>query len=803
VAANGPYGLTINTADAVMVSTLGNDLTGTGTPRFPFRTIGKGILVAQTTGQDVYVAAGEYRESVVARPEVTVIGGFDPTTWALSTARTTILAGPGTRQAVLADGAAGVVLARLTLEGPTGRSDFGGVANSYGLRAVRGSSVVLLDVVANGGAAAAGVSGSTPTGDLRAGDPGAKGGTPRTNACRSVVEGGAGGSPRGARGGAGGGFTAANNPTNGNAGEPGAPNSTGGAGGEAGSAQSGGNPSESANGKPGGAGATGDPGGNGTHAKDVENHSADRADWAGAAAAAGDPGGFGRGGGGGGGGGARMRDGFLSNLRIAGNSGGGGGGGGQGGGGGGAGQSGGASFGVFLQGSTLVAVDSTLRGGKGGAGGAGGDGQFGAPGGAGGTVGDSVDPGCGLGSAHGGNGGPGGSGGRGGGGGGGAGGPSAAIYDGEGSRFALLSSSLTTGQAGAGGDGGLGGARATGGVSGKAGQTFNSSSSDARVDVDRDAVVDVNDRCPTVSGGSTDLLRNGCPGSELSVSIEGPARVDMGVATIFKANVKDSLGQPAAYTWSIAGRQVGSDSTLTHTFTAPGATTLAVRVVNDVGNAIDANLVVEVIDPRAVDGDGDGYPLSADCDDGNRAIHPNAPSIVDNGVDEDCDGSDPPNLDRDRDGYQRPLDCDDGNPAVHPGAAEKPGNAVDENCDRVVLPWPRLTGVKVAWASEYFTKHTLLRRLVLQGAPRRAKVTVTCSGGGCPRKALKLTATGRDIKLSRFTKRKLRVGARITAHVRYPGYVSSVFVMSIRSKRLPLTRALCQAPDERRPSACL
>jgi hypothetical protein len=94
----------------------------------------------------VYVAAGQYHESVDAATGVAIIGGFDPATWALSAAPTSIDAPAGARQAVLADGDRNVVLARLTLNGPPGKAGSVGEGNSFGLRAIRNSSVALLAV---------------------------------------------------------------------------------------------------------------------------------------------------------------------------------------------------------------------------------------------------------------------------------------------------------------------------------------------------------------------------------------------------------------------------------------------------------------------------------------------------------------------------------------------------------------------------------------------------------------------------------------------------------------------------------
>jgi len=109
---------------------------------------------------------------------------------------------------------------------------------------------------------------------------------------------------------------------------------------------------------------------------------------------------------------------------------------------------------------------------------------------------------------------------------------------------------------------------------------------------------------------------------------------------------------------------------------------------------------------ESLDGDGDGFDeLDGDCDDDNRAVHPNSPEMCD-GIDNNCDGRIdegsaidglPWHADADHDGYgiegydttacEAPPgyaaelgDCNDQNPDVHPSADEL-CDFIDNNCD--------------------------------------------------------------------------------------------------------------------------
>ena len=112
----------------------------------------------------------------------------------------------------------------------------------------------------------------------------------------------------------------------------------------------------------------------------------------------------------------------------------------------------------------------------------------------------------------------------------------------------------------------------------------------------------------------------------------------------------------------------------------------------------------EVPSENCTDDDGDGFRRQGrtcgpqDCDDANPLVHPFAPEVCDDGVDNDCDGfADIDGVDEDGDGwFGGPigasrcvvLDCDDHNPTVHPGAPEICDDGVDNNCDGLVDSGP-------------------------------------------------------------------------------------------------------------------
>ena len=99
--------------------------------------------------------------------------------------------------------------------------------------------------------------------------------------------------------------------------------------------------------------------------------------------------------------------------------------------------------------------------------------------------------------------------------------------------------------------------------------------------------------------------------------------------------------------------------------------------------------------------------VSTDCNDGDVAINPSATEIVDDGIDQDCNGSDSITcfVDGDQDGFGSmatttaadgvcdtgqsestdSTDCNDGNAAINPAASEIVADGVDQDCDSIEL----------------------------------------------------------------------------------------------------------------------
>lgn len=89
----------------------------------------------------------------------------------------------------------------------------------------------------------------------------------------------------------------------------------------------------------------------------------------------------------------------------------------------------------------------------------------------------------------------------------------------------------------------------------------------------------------------------------------------------------------------------------------------------------------------------------------------------------------------------------------------------------------------------------------VRGAPRVARVTVRCTGRGCPFRTRRRAATTGRVRLSRWP-RVLAAGARIEVFVRAPGVIGKYAGFRIRAGKRPVRTDRCLLPGASKPTRC-
>lgn len=159
--------------------------------------------------------------------------------------------------------------------------------------------------------------------------------------------------------------------------------------------------------------------------------------------------------------------------------------------------------------------------------------------------------------------------------------------------------------------------------------------------------------------------------------------------------------------------------------------------------------------------------------------------------------------DDDGDGFPVTVDCNDRDARVHPGATDRPRNGIDEDCDGADAPYPRFApNITRNW--QVRGDRLAFTRLRIDALPAGARLELTCRGAGCKVGAYRARVARPVRRLDVAGRLKwawLGRGAQVQLRLSLPGYVATVVRWTVGSGTAD-ARTFCQAPGAKRPGAC-
>jgi hypothetical protein len=181
-----------------------------------------------------------------------------------------------------------------------------------------------------------------------------------------------------------------------------------------------------------------------------------------------------------------------------------------------------------------------------------------------------------------------------------------------------------------------------------------------------------------------------------------------------------------------------------------------------------------------LDIDGDGYARPGDCRDDNAAIHPDAVDVLDNGIDENCDGQDS-KRDSDRDGV----------PDYRDRCPRRSSNGIDVNGDGCRDPEQLQLVAQVRLA---LSRGRLRLLSLLVKTDPGARVALDCDRGTCDGEVKRMRSD--RAQFGGTFSRYIPNGTEITLAATEGGYVGVIKRYRLSTSGMRLLRQWCTSPGK-------